>query len=202
MRKGTDLITLDMLEKLGACDEGKKLFAEHHPDGDEYQKVLDIACEHDRPDFASWLLSKLGATVDVLTVDEIKTDKAVVFAGKIVAKFSIEAGGPIVTGGPIVAGGSIVADGPIEAGGSIETGGPIKAGGPIVAGSLIKADGPIEADWSIVAGSLIKAGYGFGIYAGLKAKLSDKSNRTVIAKIQPDNLMCGEFAPLEDSHED
>ena len=159
MRKGTDLITLNTLIELGACKEGLEFFAEHHPDGGEYQKVLDTACEHGHPDFASWLLDKLGPTDAVLAVDEIKTDGSVVFAGKIVVERSIEAGG------------------------------------------CINAGGSIKAGWWIKTGGCIKAGYDSGIYAGLKAKLSDKSNRTVTAKIKPDNLMCGEFAPLEDSHE-
>lgn len=70
MRKGTDLITLDTLTELGACDEGKEFFAEHHPEGGEYQKVLDAACEHDHSNFAGWLLNKLGPTDAVLDVDK------------------------------------------------------------------------------------------------------------------------------------
>ena len=225
MRKGTDLITLDTLIELRACKEGREFFAEHHPDGGEYQEVLNAACEHGRPDFASWLLRELGPTDDVLAVDEIKTDGSVVFAGKIVVGRSIKAGWSIEAGGSIEAGKSIKAGGWIKAGWSIEAGGWIKAGWSIEAGKSIKAGGwikaggSIKAGWSIEAGGSIeadewieaggsieadewiKAGYDSGIYAGLKAKLSDKSNRTVTAKIKPDNLMCGEFAPLEDRHE-
>lgn len=220
MRKGTDLITLDMLEKLEACDEGKKFFVEHHPGGGEYQKVLDIACEYDHADFASWLLDKLGATVDVLTVDEIKTDKSVVFAGGIIAESSIEAGGQIQVGRSIEAGETIRAGKLIKAGKSIEAGLLIKAGGRILAGrsisagwsietgELIRAGEQIQAGWSIRAGWSISAGWSietgkdFGIYAGLNVGLSNKAFRTVSAKIKPDNLMCGEFVPLEANHED
>ena len=62
----------------------------------------------------------------------------------------------------------------------------IKAGGSIEAGEYIEAGGSIEAGW------FIKAGEDYGVYAGLRMRISDMKERGYIkAHENPKNLMCG-----------
>ena len=83
--------------------------------------------------------------------------------------------------------------------GRLEVKGCIKAGGGIEAGWGIKAGEGIEAGWGIKAGEGIEAGDEFGIYAGLCCRITNKTQRKIIAKKRPENIMCGEFEEKSDS---
>ena len=62
----------------------------------------------------------------------------------------------------------------------------IKAGKSIKAGWYIKAGGSIKAGWSI------EAGEDFGVYAGLRVRISDmKESGYIKAQEKPKNIMCG-----------
>lgn len=75
--------------------------------------------------------------------------------------------------------------------------------GIIFAGQLevkgcIKAGCGIKAGDGIEAGNGIKAGDEFGIYAGLRFRVTNKTQRKIIAKNRPENIMCGEFEEKKD----
>ena len=116
----------------------------------------------------------------------------------IEAGWGIEAGRGIKAGLGIEAGDGIKAGLGIKAGWGIEAGGDIEAGWGIDAGGGIKAGDGIEAGWSIKAGNGIKAGDEFGIYAGLRFRFTNKTQRKIIAKKRPENIMCGEFEEKKD----
>ena len=80
----------------------------------------------------------------------------------------------------------------------IEAGWGIKAGEGIEAGEGIKAGEGIEAGLGIEAGEGIEAGCEFGIYAGLRCRITSKTLRKIIAKERPENIMCGEFEEKKD----
>ncbi len=116
----------------------------------------------------------------------------------------IEAGRGIKAGDGIEAGYGIKAGWGIEAGWGIKAGDGIEAGWGIEAGNGIKSVGGIKAGWSIKAGWGIEAGDGievgdeFGIYAGLCCRITNKTQRKIIAKNRPENIMCGEFEEKKD----
>ena len=70
--------------------------------------------------------------------------------------------------------------------------------GIIFAGQL-EAKGCIKAGWGIEAGEGIEAGCEYGIYAGLRCRITNKTLRKIIAKERPENIMCGEFEEKSDS---
>ena len=70
--------------------------------------------------------------------------------------------------------------------------------GIIFAGQL-EVRGCIEAGDGIEAGRGIKAGCEFGVYAGLRCKITNKTFRKIVAKERPENIMCGEFEEKSDS---
>lgn len=70
--------------------------------------------------------------------------------------------------------------------------------GIIFAGQL-EAEGCIKAGWGIEAGEGIEAGCEYGIYAGLRCRITHKTQRKIIAKKRPENIMCGEFEEKSDS---
>ena len=106
---------------------------------------------------------------------------------------SIEAGCGIEAGCDIKAGGGIKAGWCVEAGCGIKAGGGINAGCDINAGCGIKAGGGIEAGEGIKAGEGIEAGEDWGIYAGLRCRVSDSARRMIRSKTRPKNIMCGEW---------
>ena len=62
----------------------------------------------------------------------------------------------------------------------------------IKAGEYIKTSEYIEAGGYIEAGECIKAGEDYGVYAGLRMRISDmKESGYVKAQEKPKNLMCG-----------
>ena len=73
---------------------------------------------------------------------------------------------------------------------SIIFAGRLEVSGSIEAGEGIKAGEGIEAGWGI------KAGGEFGIYAGLRVRITSEY-RKIIAKTKPENIMCGEFVEAE-----
>ena len=77
--------------------------------------------------------------------------------------------------------------------------GQLEVKGCIEAGDGIKAGWGIEAGWGIKAGDGIKAGCEFGVYAGLRCKITNKTFRKIVAKERPENIMCGEFEEKSDS---
>ena len=146
-----------------------------YPDGVEYQELLDC-CAEKNFSYGSWLLGAFGKTGEVRKIEgDLIVEKGIIFAGQLEVKGCIEAGFGI------------------KAGFGIEAGNGIKAGAGIEAGNGIKAGFGIEA------GNGIKAGDEFGIYAGLRCRITNKTLRKIIAKKRPENIMCGEFEEKSDS---
>ena len=66
----------------------------------------------------------------------------------------------------------------------------------IIFAGRLEVSGIIKAGWCIEAGEGIKAGWEFGIYAGLRVRITSEC-RKIIAKTKPENIMCGEFVEAE-----
>ena len=206
------LITLDWLNEKGACSAGKRWFEEHFPEGGEYQDVLNALAAENSASWGQWLLQAAGPVDTVLEVNEINTDASLFFAGRIIVKGAlivarylfagrsivagegIKAGRSISAGECINAGWGIKADHGIVAGEGINAGEGIEAGWNIKAGHGIKAGGSIVAGEGIKAGGSIEAGCDYGIYAGLRVRISHKKEyATIRAKEKPENIVCGEW---------
>ena len=184
-------ITKELLKEKGACADGYRDFlkeypVDKYPDGVEYQELLDCCAEKDFS-YGSWLLGAFGKTDEVRKIDgDLIVEKGIIFAGRLEVKGCIKAGEGIKAGWSI------------KAGDGIEAGGGIEAGNGIKAGLGIKAGYGIEAGEGIEAGNGIKAGDEFGIYAGLRFRVTNKTQRKIIAKNRPENIMCGEFEEKKD----
>ena len=167
---GKFIITRDRLAQLGACKSGMDFFDKTYPDGQaEYQDMLDKAVTGGHTDYATWLLDKIGPTEDILEVEEINEKELdIVFAGRIFIKLGVVVRRLIAGKG-------------------------IKAGWGIKAYKGIKAGWGIEAGRGIEAGWGIEAGGEYGIYAGLRVKVTERVYRTIKAAEKPSNIMCGEW---------
>ena len=220
-------ITKELLKEKGACAAGYRDFlkeypVDKYPDGVEYQELLDC-CAEKNFNYGTWLLGVFGRTDDVRKIDgDLIVEKGIIFAGRLEVKGCIKAGLGIEAGWGIKAGEGIKAGCGIEAGGGIKAGCGIEAGCGIKAGLGIKAGEGIEAGfgidagdgikavWGIKAGEGIEAGRGieagngikagdeFGIYAGLCCRITNKTQRKIIARERPENVMCGEFEEKKD----
>ena len=71
-----------------------------------------------------------------------------------------------------------------------------KVDGDLITEKSIIFAGRLEVSGSIKAGEGIKAGCEFGIYAGLRVRITSEY-RKIIAKTKPENIMCGEFVEAE-----
>ena len=167
-------ITKEFLKEKDACNEGFRWFCDNFPEGGEYQVVLDALAKENRADWARWLIEKVGPANTTLEIETMETETSLFFAGKIIVK------------------GALKVDKWLLAGYGIEAGCGIEAGLGIKAGSGIKAGEGIEA------GCGIKAGYDFGIFAGLRVRISQRKHCAIItAKKEPKNIICGEFVKRE-----
>ena len=92
--------------------------------------------------------------------------------------------------------GDLITEKSIIFAGRLEVSRSIEAGCGIKAGRGVKAGCGIEAGWGIEAGEGIEAGCKFGIYAGLRVRITSEY-RKIIAKTKPENIMCGEFVEAE-----
>ena len=161
---GKFIITRDHLAQLGACKSGMDFFDKTYPDGQaEYQDMLDKAVTGGHTDYATWLLDKIGPTEDILEVEEINEKEL-----------------DIVFAGRIFVKLEVVVR-------------RLIAGRGIKAGQGIKAGWGIKAGRGIEAGEGIKAGGEYGIYAGLRVKVTERAYRTIKATEKPSNIMCGEW---------
>ena len=173
-------ITKELLKEKGACADGYRDFlkeypVDKYPDGVEYQELLDC-CAEKNFEYGSWLLEMFGRTDEVRKIgSDLIVEKGIIFAGQLEVR------------------------GCIEAGNGIKAGRGIEAGDGIKAGWGIEADYGIEAGWGIKAGDGIKSGCEFGVYAGLRCKITNKTFRKIVAKERPENIMCGEFEEKSDS---
>lgn len=66
----------------------------------------------------------------------------------------------------------------------------------IIFAGRLEVSGIIKAGEGIEAGCGIEAGWEFGIYAGLRVRITSEC-RKIIAKTKPENIMCGEFVEAE-----
>ena len=161
---GKFIITRDRLAQLGACKSGMDFFDKTYPDGQaEYQDMLDKAVTGGHTDYATWLLDKIGPTEDILEVEEINEKELDI----------VFAGRIFIKLGVVVR--------------------RLIAGEGIKAGKGIEAGEGIEAGLGIEAGKGIKAGGEYGIYAGLRVKVTERVYRTIKAAEKPSNIMCGEW---------
>ena len=92
--------------------------------------------------------------------------------------------------------GDLITEKSIIFAGRLEVSGNIEAGEGIEAGRGIKAGCGIKAGWGIEAGEGIEAGCEFGIYAGLRVRITSEC-RKIIANTKPENIMCGEFVEVQ-----
>lgn len=68
--------------------------------------------------------------------------------------------------------------------------------GDLITKKSIIFAGRLEVSGIIKAGWGIEAGCEFGIYAGLRVRITSEY-RKIIAKTKPENIMCGEFVEAE-----
>ena len=68
--------------------------------------------------------------------------------------------------------------------------------GDLITKKSIIFAGRLEVSGIIKAGWGIEAGCEFGIYAGLRVRITSEY-RNIIAKPKPENIMCGEFVEAE-----
>ena len=150
--------TKQFLRAKNPCANGFRWFSRNVQDGSGYQEALDTLVQAGRVEDACWLLTQFGPTQEVLTLDTLEAE-AIVFAGTLKVRGSIDADSVIHTGGSIRAGGGLRAGGAITVGGDIRVEGGIRAGGALQAGGDVRADWGIEAGSDITCAGDLRAGW-------------------------------------------
>ena len=150
--------TRQFLRSKNPCANGFRWFSRNVQDGSGYQEALDTLVQAGRVEDACWLLTQFGPTQEVLTLDTLDAE-AIVFAGTLQVRGSIDADAVIHTGGSIRAGGSLRAGGAITVGGDIRVEGSIRAGGALQVGGDVRAQWGIEAEGNISCAGDLRAGW-------------------------------------------
>jgi hypothetical protein len=141
-------LTKRFIKAKSPCADGFRWLLRHHPQGNDYQALLDALVADGRVDDACWLLTQFGPTSAVLQLDHF-SGLALVFAGSVEVRRDIDAHGLVRAGRSLRAGGAIRAGGIVSAGEAIVAGGVIEAtsvdaGGDLQAGAL-HIEGPVRA---------------------------------------------------------
>jgi hypothetical protein len=168
-------ITLEWLQEKNADQAFQDRFADVFGEsGADYQAVLDYLAADDYAQWARWLMSAAGPTDKVMRITgDLITEKSIFYSGSILVTGEIKSK-------------------------YLFAGEGIKAGMGIEAGTGIKAGWGIEAGRGIKAGDGIKAGEDWGIYAGVKLRLSlKKGYATIKASSAPANICCGQYVGRE-----
>ncbi|WP_343036102.1 hypothetical protein [Aromatoleum toluvorans] len=166
-------LTKNFVKAKRPCTNGFRWFLRHYENGGNYQELLDALVKAGRVDDACWLLSQFGPTDAVLEIDALDAD-AVVFAGTIAVRGSVDVdtvlragravhvGGSVRAGRTIVAGEEIVAGAQIRSDGTLQAGGDIKAGWGIEAHGDVTGGGDIRAAWDLLSeGAVTLSGNAF-----------------------------------------
>ena len=98
--------TKKFLRAKSPCADGFRWFSRHVEDGSGYQEALDTLVNAGRVEDACWLLGQFGPTNAVLEVDALEAE-AIVFAGTVEVRGSIDVATVIQAGRSIRAGGGI-----------------------------------------------------------------------------------------------
>jgi hypothetical protein len=134
--------TKKFLRAKSPCADGFRWFSRHVEDGTGYQEALDTLVNAGRVEDACWLLGQFGPTNAVLEVDALEAE-AIVFAG------TVEVRGSIDVATVIQAGRSIRAGGGLRAGSAIVAGEDIRVAGSIISQGTLQAGGDVRADWGV-----------------------------------------------------
>ena len=134
--------TKKFLRAKSPCADGFRWFSRHVEDGTGYQEALDTLVNAGRVEDACWLLGQFGPTNAVLEVDALEAE-AIVFAG------TVEVRGSIDVATVIRAGRSIRAGGGLRAGSAIVAGEDIRVAGSIISQGTLQAGGDVRADWGV-----------------------------------------------------
>ena len=134
--------TKKFLRAKSPCADGFRWFSRHVEDGSGYQEALDTLVNAGRVEDACWLLGQFGPTNAVLEVDALEAE-AIVFAG------TVEVRGSIDVATVIQAGRSIRAGGGLRAGSAIVAGEDIRVAGSIISQGTLQAGGDVRADWGV-----------------------------------------------------
>lgn len=98
--------TKKFLRAKSPCADGFRWFSRHVEDGSGYQEALDTLVNAGRVEDACWLLGQFGPTNAVLEVDALEAE-AIVFAGTVEVRGSIDVATVIQAGRSIRAGGGL-----------------------------------------------------------------------------------------------
>lgn len=135
-------LTKKFIRAKSPCTDGFRWFLRNLDDGTGYQEALDALVSAGRVDDACWLLSQFGPTDAILNVDSLDAG-AIIFAGTLKVRGSID------VDTVVQAGRSIHAVGGLRVGSAIVAGEDIRVAGGIHSQGRLQAGGDVRADWGI-----------------------------------------------------
>ncbi len=162
--------TKKFLRAKSPCADGFRWFTRHVEDGSGYQDALDTLVAAGRVDDACWLLGQFGPTNAVLVLDTLDAE-ALVFAGTVEVRGSIDVATVIHAGRSIRAGGGLRAGRAVVAGEDIRVAGSITVSeGRLQAGGDVRADWGVDVQGDITAAGDLRAGWDVVCHGQLSLK--------------------------------
>lgn len=151
-------ITRDFIRSKRPCSNGYRWYLKRQEAVSGYQRLLDDLVLEGRVADACWLLDQLGPTDDVLTVDEWSAE-ALVFAGTVVCRRSLDVDTVLRTGGALTVMGGIRAGTLLQVGGELRTGGAVQCGGAMKVGSDARIGWSLNVAEGLTVGGGLRVGW-------------------------------------------
>lgn len=143
-------ITRDFIRSKRPCADGYRWYLRRQETLSDYQALLnDLVAAH-RLEDACWLLDQLGPTDDVLHLEDFDAN-ALVFAGSVTCRGSLEVDTVLRTGRSLHVGGGIRA-------GTLQVGEDLRVGGALQCAGAVQVASDTRIGWSLRAGQALRCG--------------------------------------------
>ncbi|MFC7411436.1 hypothetical protein [Hydrogenophaga atypica] len=161
-------ITRDFIRSKRPCTDGYRWYLKRQETLSDYQALLDDLVAAGRLDDANWLLDQLGPTDDVLRLDELDAP-ALVFAGSVECRGSMEVDGVLRTGRSLSVGGGVRA-GSLKAGEDLRVSGALQCAGPLQVASDMRIGWSLQVAQALRCGGSLRVGWDVDIQGDVRVE--------------------------------
>lgn len=161
-------ITRAFIRSKRPCTEGYRWYLKRQETVSDYQALLDDLVAADRLEDACWLLDQLGPTDDVLHLDDGDAP-ALVFAGRVECRGSLEVDTVLRTGRSLNIGGGLRV-GRLQVGEDLRVGGALQCAGALQVGADTRVGWSLQVGQTLRCGGHLRVGWDADVAADLHAE--------------------------------
>jgi predicted acyltransferase (DUF342 family) len=161
-------ITRDFIRSKRPCTDGYRWYLKRQETLSDYQALLDDLVAAGRLDDACWLLDQLGPTDDVLHLDQLDV-QALVFAGSVECRGSLDVDTVLRTGRSLNVGGGVRA-GALQVGEDLRVGGALQCAGALQVASDTRVGWSLRVRQALRCGGHLRVGWDVGVEGDMRVE--------------------------------